>query len=175
MNRHGHSIILFLDKATRSDIPAILILQEEVVVSIPQKDLFEKSTREEIEKAVEDKTAYILRDAKGKVVSFSLLIMHDLGKRNLGNDLGYSVEEKKKTCVFDTVFTNIAYRGYGIQRFFLWLAEEEAKKEGYKILLATVSNENRYSLDNFLKYGYTKEREMLKYRDKKRWIVSKRL
>lgn len=175
MNRYGQSVILFLDKAARSDIPAILILQEEVIVSIPQKDLFEKSTREEIEEAVEDKTAYILRDAKGKVVAFSLLIMHELGKRNLGSDLGYSLEEKRKTCVFDTVFANIAYRGYGIQQFFLWLAEEEAKRQGYKVLLATVANENRYSMDNFLKYGYTKERELIKYQDKKRWIVSKRL
>lgn len=174
-NKHGHSILLYLDRATRSDLEEIIILQEEVVVSLSQYDLFEKSTREEIMEGMQAHTAYVLRDASRHVVAFSLFVFHNLGPRNLGNDLGYTLEEKRITGVFDTVFTGLAYRGYGIQRFFLWLCEEEARLHRIKYILATVSSQNYYSLDNFIKYGYQKEKEVIKYRDKKRWIVSKHL
>ena len=61
----------------------------------------------------------------------------------------------QQSYTFDVVVSDPAWRGNGIQRQFIDLAIMKAREAGAKAILATVSPTNSFSLDNFLKKGFT--------------------
>ena len=77
-------------------------------------------------------------------------------KRNLAVDWEEErgKEIYKKCLTVDSIQVHPEYRGYGIQKEFLKMADEVAGKIGVKYIAATVAPDNSYSLNNFREGGY---------------------
>ena len=90
---------------------------------------------------------------------------------NIGYDLEFSEEELKRVVHMDTAAVHPDYRGRGLQNRMMRHAEQELQG---KILLCTIHPDNRYSLNNVLKLGYTIEKKTERY-DSVRYILRKDL
>ena len=81
-------------------------------------------------------------------------------KFNLGYDLNFSAEDLMRVVHMDTAAVHPDYRGQKLQHRMMLHAEKELAG---KILLCTIHPDNRYSLNNVLKQGYTIEKKLEKY------------
>ena len=90
---------------------------------------------------------------------------------NLGYDLDFSREDLSRVVHMDTAAVHPDYRGQGLQ--YRMMLQAEAELAG-KILLCTIHPDNRYSLNNVLKQGYTVEKKTEKY-GSVRYILRKEL
>ena len=91
---------------------------------------------------------------------------------NYGYDLGFGREELLRVINMDNAAVHPAYRGRGLQRRMIQVAEDEICFSGPHILLCTVHPDNRFSLENVLKQGYTIQRMLPKY-DSVRYLLRK--
>ncbi len=83
------------------------------------------------------------------------LLIPGLCSYNYGYELGFSKENLLKVVNMDSAAVHPDYRGLGIQRKLLQAAENWLDREKGRILLCTIHPDNRYSLNNALKEGYT--------------------
>jgi hypothetical protein len=67
------------------------------------------------------------------------------------------------------------FRGYGLQKQFVTLREEEALRAGAAEALVTIAPGNDYSLANFINSGYTIIETKPLYEGAVRHILSKQL
>jgi GNAT superfamily N-acetyltransferase len=71
-----------------------------------------------------------------------------------GTYIGYP-EERQKVCVsFEISMVDKAYRGYGLQRYFIEMREELARHMGAEEVLVTISPKNERSLANMQYEGF---------------------
>ena len=76
----------------------------------------------------------------------------------------------------DSVVILSEFRGNGLQYKLIAKAEEViARETDYRILMATVHPENKYSLKNVLAHGYEVAAEALKYGGYPRYIMKKEI
>ena len=187
-----------LRKCAPDDIDQVMALQDRVVQKIaadmraerldPEVDdlkhfhgqdmrsaaLFISDPREEIEYSLQNDFCIAAFD-DDLMVGFSLMIFGGEGEKNLGTVLGYD-EERLKTCVnFETTFIDPAYRGYGLQRLFGQLRNEEAIRLGATEALTSVSPDNEKSLANVMANGFVPVKEVVIYYGLKRLILRKDL
>ncbi len=92
---------------------------------------------------------------------------------NLGRDVG--ITELHKVAHMESVVVDVKFRGYGLQDRMLKYAEKIIMQREYTYLLATVSPENKHSLDNFKKNGYEAVMVKEKYGGMVREILLKQL
>lgn len=148
-----------LRRLTRSDIPVALSLQKEALALIPSRALFEPLTEEELWESAALDSVFGLFD--GDTLASFAMIIHN---RETGRSLAPDAE---KTCAvaftFDGVLVRPSHRGFGMQRFFLSLAEKEAKKCGASCILATTAPPNSHSRKNFESMGFSIVKEYIKY------------
>lgn len=86
-----------------------------------------------------------------------------LDEMNYGYDLRLSDELLHKVINLDNAAVHPDYRGLGLQRKMIRIAEKELKGQGNWILLCTVHPDNRFSLQNVLGQGYTIQKKLEKY------------
>ena len=110
-------------------------------------------------------------EAEGRMAGVFSIIRPGLRDFNLGYELGLTEEELERVIHMDTAAVHPDYRGQGLQNRMMGHAEEELKG---KILLCTIHPDNRYSLNNVLKLGYTIEKKTERY-DSVRYILRKDL
>ena len=72
----------------------------------------------------------------------------------------------------DTAAVHRDYRGRGLQRTMVEIAEQELSGQGRRILLCTVHPENRYSLNNMQNRGYEIQKRVNLY-GSERYILRK--
>lgn len=153
----------------KEEIGACLALQETVVSGIGNRAVFEPLTEEELLESVKLDTVAGLFDGE-KLAAFCMLIHNRDTDRSLAEDAALAREE---VLTFDGVLVLPAYRGYGMQRFFLHFAEEKAHQLGALHVLATVAPTNPHSRRNFEKTGFFVVKEYKKYGGYPRLLVRK--
>ena len=67
------------------------------------------------------------------------------------------------------------YRGNSLQKKICLELEKISKNNNDKLLCATVSPYNKYSLKSFLDLGYEIKKDKLKYGGLRRYVVAKKL
>ena len=72
----------------------------------------------------------------------------------------------------DTAAVHRDYRGLGLQRQLVQIAEQTLIGQGRRILLTTVHPDNHYSLHNMQKQGYQIQKRVSKY-GSERYILRK--
>lgn len=82
---------------------------------------------------------------------------------NYGYDLNFSEEMLLQSANMDCAAVDPAYRGLGLQRQLLEEAERWLRGRGIRNLLCTIHPENRFSLNNALKQGYSVQKRLEMY------------
>ena len=157
-NGRGETVTLQQKRLFPRDLKQILALQREVNGEINSVDIFKESSKEEILESMLIDYCYGLFDDK-RLVAFCIGVMNRESPRNLCKLL--DSKEYKAYATFDSIQVQADYRGYGIQAFFLEdfsaciQSLVDADATAHMSILATVAPKNSYSLNNFLKAGYT--------------------
>lgn len=149
----------FLRKLLGADIPAALALQKEALALIPSRALFEPLTEAELLESAEMDSVFGLFDGD-TLAAFAMVIHNRKTDRSLAPDAEKTCEE---VFTFDGVLVRPNFRGFGMQRLFLEIAANEAKKCGASCILATTAPPNCHSLRNFESMGFSVVKEYIKY------------
>lgn len=115
--------------------------------------------------------AWLALDGDRIVAIFDYLIP-GTEKFNYGYDLGFSAGDLLRVINLDNAAVHPTYRGRGLQRKMLQMAEEYLRASGSYILLCTVHPDNIYSLQNVLGRGYSIQKQLDKY-NSTRYILRK--
>ena len=97
--------------------------------ALPDRDIFVKTTDIEIKESILLDYCVGAFD-QGNMTGFALMIYGRLTPRNLGTCFGYSEEELYRCVTYDTAFVDPFCRGFGLQRLFSSLRNEEAIRCG---------------------------------------------
>lgn len=93
---------------------------------------------------------------------------------NYGYDLGFCREDLLRVIHMDTAAVHPSYRGFGLQRQMVAMAEQHLAGKGKRILLTTVHPGNRFSLNNMRNQGYVIQKRLDKY-GSERFILRKNI
>ena len=152
-NRKGELRRFFVRKCTKDDLPAIMALQEDVMLQLPREDIFVVTTEEEFRETLEND--YCIAAFSGRrMVMFSNMILGRPTSRHLGFQLGYDEEQIARSVIYDTTFVAPDTRGFGLQRLAAWFTDREARSIGAAEAIATVSPMNPASCRNILANGF---------------------
>ena len=137
-----------------------------------QDDWFFLDPDEEVRQMMEQNRVGIwMAEDEDRIAAVFCIVYPGMDAFNLGYDLDFSEEDLKRVVHMDTAAVHPDYRGRGLQKRMMSLAEQEL--EG-KILLCTIHPDNCFSLNNALKIGYRIEKKTARY-GSVRYILRKNL
>ena len=148
-------------KGTSADLDAYAELLYNVHKNMSNKEWFYLDSREELQQQMDEGIMELWLAVDGEMVvgAFDLLVP-GLRPINYGYALGFTKEELLQAVNMDSAAVHPDYRGRGIQRKLLQMAEVWLKEQGKRILLCTVHPENTYSLGNVRNLGYTVQKKI---------------
>lgn len=152
INKHSQKKEMTLRLLTKADREAVDALQNEVCTNIPDRSIFVSLSDEEMENALSKHLSFGLFE-KETLASFCLLVLNPEGAADLSRDLE-EYRETENNAVIDCMFTSPAYRGYEMQKFFITASIFAATRNKKERIFATVSPQNYFSANNFLKSGF---------------------
>ena len=94
-------------------------------------------------------------------------------KSNYGYDIGLENEELLKVGQIESTVVKEEYRGNKLQKIICKELEKIAVKNGSKILCATASPYNKFSVNTFISLGYKVKEDKLKYGGLRRYVLAK--
>lgn len=162
-------------RGTGSDTECFIQFLEEIKTGVVRKDWFYLDPPETVRQMMEDGTMELWLALDQDRIAAVFSILHPgLQDFNYGYDLELPEEELHRVIHMDTAAVHPEYRGAGLQRRMVQMAEEELAGRGHRILLSTVHPENRYSLNNMLGLGYEIRKRVCKY-GSERFILRKEI
>ena len=160
-------------KGTLDDTEMFLRFLEEVKQEMAQQDWFYLDPPEVVNKLLETGAMELWLAMDGDRLAGIFDILHPgLDSYNYGYDLDFSREDLLRVVHMDTAAVHPDYRGHGLQRRMVAMAEQHLAGKGRHILLTTVHPENRFSLNNMQKQGYVIQKRLDKY-GSERYILRK--
>ena len=151
-------------KGTQEDTEGFISLLREIWEGMECKEWFYLDPPDVVREMISDgiMELWVAMDGDRLAAAFTILIP-GLDSLNYGYDLGFDEESLLRVVNMDTIAVHPDYRGYGLQRRLTREAEMWAFARGYRTLLCTVHPDNRFSLNNMLKLGYSIEQKLPKY------------
>lgn len=147
-----------LQRAGKDQISSIINLIVTVYDQIPeeQKSWFVINPEEDTKLLeAEENWAYIAVDADtGKLAAAFITAFPGSNPDNLGRDCKLPEAELAFVAHMDTAAVALEYRGHGLQKQLMELAEADLRQAGYRYLCCTVHPDNQYSKNNILRQGY---------------------
>ena len=163
----------FVEKATEDMIQEIYDFEQFMYKSVDQ-DAFQGRDIEELkENFKRNDDIVIIKNKHNNIVGLMIFMNPPDDYYQLAVDCGLDKKAVEKTSVVAVLAVNDYFRGLGIQRYLLRLADRLAKENKSQYLCATVSPNNKYSLANFLERNYEIKAEKIKYGNKNRYILLK--
>ena len=165
--------VLTLCPAGKADLPALWQLQKEIVACLPDPALFVATPEAELAAQLEHGFLLQLRD-QGQIAGYVCVEYCGASPRSYAADMGLDLCQQPFWANLDTVLVHPDYRGNGLQRLLLGLAEQRLDP-AIRGLGCTVSPHNPHSLDNFLACGYQPVCRKEKYGGFDRLVLAKPL
>ncbi len=128
----------------------ILKLQDKCVKNLSDSSLFYPLTREELLESIHLDKVYGAF-CEEELVAVAVIVLNREGKRNIANEADCN---PLQTFTFDVIMVSPKWRGYGLQNIMLEQCIDLAKTRHINHIVATVSPDNSYSLNNFTKQGF---------------------
>lgn len=120
--------------------------------------------------------AVTMVEEKETIAGFLMVAFPGIGEKNLGHHLQMPKEKLEKVAHMDSALVLPTFRGNRLQYRMIQTAEQILQEQtAYRICMATVHPQNRYSLQNALQNGYEIKAEALKYGGYPRYILLKSL
>lgn len=155
---------LHIRKGTRSDTEAFIQLLDTVRAGMGHKEWFYLDPPDDVRQMMEtgEMQLWVAMDGEKMAAAFDIIIP-GLHQHNYGYDLGFTEEQLLRVVNMDTAAVHPDYRGMGLQKKLMLLAQSEMQQIGNRILLCTVHPDNVFSLNNILGQGYAIEKKLEKY------------
>lgn len=151
-------------KGQMEDLQTYISFLHEIKQAMPNSDWFFIDPDDETHALMEAGCLeFWLAEAGSRTAGVFSIIHPGLRPFNLGYDLDFSEEMLRRVVHMDTAAVHPDFRGLQLQNRLMAEAEKEISRQERRILLCTVHPENRYSLQNVLKQGYTIKKELEKY------------
>ncbi|ORX81660.1 hypothetical protein BCR32DRAFT_293172 [Anaeromyces robustus] len=162
---------LYIKKCTEKDINDILNLQEDVIEHLEDKNVLRRNTKEMFLHCMKDPNLTVGVYHNDILIAISIFV----DERGTSEDLSINIKKEPfDICAnFKLVIVKNNYRGLHLQRNLMWILERYAYEKGYTKLCATVSPDNKYSLENIERSSYKFELEAIKYGGLKRYLYVK--
>ena len=143
-------------KGTVQDTEPFIELMALVRQSMEHKEWLYLDSPDEVRRMMNDgiMSLWVAMDGSRMAGAFDILYPR-LEPFNYGYIIGLSSAELNQVIQMDTAVVHPDYRGMGLQKRLMQLAEREVDKSEQHILMCTVHPENCYSLNNVLSQGYT--------------------
>ena len=159
-----------------SYIDEIVQLEQDIFDGLDVKELYATSTKEEFREILEGKGKIVgAINSKNKLVAMGVYVDYGYNEHNYGYDLDLHGDNLLAVGQIESTIVRNEYRGNNLQYKICTILEGFAKEEGKTMIAATVSPKNPYSLNTFLKLGYTIEKEKIKYEGLNRYILKKNI
>ena len=156
-------------------IPSLLEIQEEAFEAAKgDTDFLRRNTSETLAPCFLGNSRVLGAFMGEECAAFGILHAAGDGKENLAHDVDL-IDDILISANVKLIIVRPAYRGNGIQRMLIEHLEKYAKEMGYAWLCATVAPSNRFSLDNFLKTGFTEHKILKKYGGLTRALLVKKI
>nr|WP_307990297.1 GNAT family N-acetyltransferase [uncultured Niameybacter sp.] len=174
--KDGLEVTLTLEKLDKSYIEKIIQLQEEILGGIDNPEIFVPTSKEEFHERFETDATFLgYVTEENELIALIIFLKLGYDPDNYGYDLDLEGEVLLDIGQVDTVLVKEDFRGNNLQYILGQAAEALAREVGSKILCATVSPDNPFSLNNFKKLGYEIKKDKLKYGGVRRYILMKEL
>ena len=148
-------------KIGRAEVHKYLEFLHEVKAMMEQDEWFFLDPDEEVYELMDQGAMGIwLAEENDRIAAVFCVVYPGYREFNLGYDLGFMETELTRVVHMDTAAVHPDYRGQGLQHRMMRHAERELAG---KILMCTIHPDNRYSLNNVLKQGYSIEKKTQKY------------
>ena len=156
-------------------IPTLLDIQEEAFEAAKgDTDFLRRNTAETLAPCFLGNSRVLGAFMGEECAAFGILHAAGDGKENLAHDVDL-IDDILTSANVKLIIVRPASRGNGIQRMLIEHLEKYAKEMGYAWLCATVAPSNRFSLDNFLKTGFTEHKILKKYGGLTRALLVKKI
>ena len=162
-------------RGTLQDAETLIQFLDDVKAAMEQQDWFYLDPPEAVREMLAEGTMELWLAMDGTRLAGIFDILHPgLASYNYGYDLDFSEEELLRVVHMDTAAVHPDYRGHGLQRRMVAMAEQHLAGKGSCILLTTVHPENRFSLSNMTGQGYVIQKRLEKY-GSERYILRKNI
>ncbi len=145
------------------DIDAICEIQEKAFENLQNSNLLRRNSREMLERCLKKPHYTLGAFHNEKLIAFAILYDGETTTENIGYDIGVKGDELISVANIKLIIVLPDYRGNGLQVKLVSKLEKVAQDNGKKILCATVSPDNAYSIKNFEQLGYVFYSQKEKY------------
>lgn len=152
-----------IKQCTTSDLNEILVIQNETLVDLSSVDILRENTLQMLEECLCPPHLTLGAWYKGELAAFSVLYYPHDDKENLSIHLKSMDVSGLKTANNKLCIVRKDFRGNSLQYHLGLILECHAVRTGTKLLCATVSPKNSYSINNILRLGYVYNRMLNKY------------
>ncbi|WP_143318418.1 GNAT family N-acetyltransferase [Clostridium sp. HBUAS56017] len=159
-----------------SYLDKIMDLQDEIMEGLKEKEWYSPSSKEEFKKSIREngKILGCLLD-DDSLIAMGVYCEYGYDNHNYGYDLMLEGEELLRVGQIESTLVSEKYRGNRLQKKICEVLEKEAIKNNMKILSATASPYNIYSVNTFKSLNYTIEADKLKYGGLRRYVFKKEI
>ncbi len=161
--------------ARYSDLKRVTDIMESMEEQIDDTSIFVADDEYFIKSHIEREGFIVVAGHKKKIAAFLIVRFPRDSEDNLGRDIGLNEDDQWKVNHMESVIVVDEHRGNALMQKLIEYSEPIAKFMDYPIAMATVSPDNPYSLNNFLKMGYKEVLRKKKYDDVERIILRKDL
>ena len=175
LNGRGEPMTFHIREADIKDLDTFLQLQDMIMDSLPDKDVYAPFTVEETIDQLENDFCWLAFAENGEVAGVSVLIPNTRTDQsyNYGHYFDNDEEHLKRTASFDMTIVVPKYRGHGLQRLFNKIRIGKAIELGATEGITSISPENPYSYNNFLILNFEIADRRKLYGGKDRYLLRK--
>ena len=148
---------MFLRRITVNDLEDVLLLQDEVIASLSDPSLLRKNSEDLLRLALSDNNICLGLYDGDTLAALIMAVDPVPPETDLRTNL--RAELDGKAIDFKLVLVKKEYRGHGIQIALMWIIEKLAYNQGIEYFVSSVSPDNKYSVNNFIKSGYIYDHE----------------
>lgn len=168
------AIELTAKQLTLSDLPQMLHLQDLVYNQLNDKTWYACSSEEEFKAILDVRGCGVgYFTPENNLIAFGVYLRPQLESDNYGYDIELPINQLLKVGQIEATIVHPDFRGHRLQSLICSHLEDIALGLSTPLIMATVCPDNTFSLNTFLKLGYTIQKEKLKYGGLRRYILLK--
>lgn len=174
--RDGNMVKIIMKELDLSYIKKIMNLQENILSGIENKEIYAASTADEFEEIILSKGKIIgCVTEEDDLIAMGVYVENGYDDHNYGYDLEIQGEELLKVCQIESTVVDEDYRGNRLQKIICETIENIAKRREMKLITATASPYNPFSVNTFISLGYEIKKDKLKYGGLRRYVLAKNI
>lgn len=172
--KDGVEVEAELKELSISYLDKIMELQKTIIDGLENKELYADTEKEEFEEYIKKNGKIIgCVTADDELIAMGVYAKKGYDKSNYGYDIGLDNEELLRVGQIESTVVKEEYRGNRLQKIICKELEKIAVKQDTKILCATASPYNEFSVNTFKSLGYEIKKDKLKYGGLRRYVLAK--